>query len=137
MSFPRYPKYKDSGVEWLEEVPGSRANGPASFGLPAHMRGRTVGARIEGQRPASFQPGATPQVRCRPMNSGLKARSIFLMKDDRPRDGPRFQRSNGKWLVSWGVAPGWYKSAPLALNRYRSRERGVPPPRAVDSGPAG
>ena len=35
----------------------------------------------------------------------------------RPRDGPRFQRSNGKWLVSWGVAPGWYKSAPLALNR--------------------
>ncbi len=21
MSFPRYPKYKDSGVEWLGEVP--------------------------------------------------------------------------------------------------------------------
>ena len=21
MSFPRYPKYKDSGVEWLNEVP--------------------------------------------------------------------------------------------------------------------
>ncbi len=37
----------------------------------------------------------------------------------RPRDGPRFQRSNGTWLVSWGVAPGWDKSAPLALNRYR------------------
>ena len=43
----------------------------------------------------------------------------------RPRDGPRFQRSNGKGLVSWGVAPGWYESAPLALNRYRlpSRQR--------------
>ena len=38
----------------------------------------------------------------------------------RPRDGPRFQRSKGKWLVSWGVAPGWNKSAPLALNRYRA-----------------
>ena len=23
MSFPRYPKYKDSGVEWLGEVPQS------------------------------------------------------------------------------------------------------------------
>jgi type I restriction enzyme, S subunit len=22
MSFPRYPKYKDSGVQWLGEVPG-------------------------------------------------------------------------------------------------------------------
>jgi len=22
MSFPRYPEYKDSGVEWLGEVPG-------------------------------------------------------------------------------------------------------------------
>ena len=22
MSFPRYPAYKDSGVEWLGEVPG-------------------------------------------------------------------------------------------------------------------
>jgi hypothetical protein len=22
MSFPRYPQYKDSGVEWLGEVPG-------------------------------------------------------------------------------------------------------------------
>ena len=21
MSFPRYPKYKDSGIEWLGEVP--------------------------------------------------------------------------------------------------------------------
>jgi len=24
MSFPRYPKYKDSGVEWLGEVPAVR-----------------------------------------------------------------------------------------------------------------
>ena len=40
MSFPRYPKYKDSGVEWLGEVPGLRAKGPAPS-----------------------QPGATPQVR--------------------------------------------------------------------------
>ena len=38
----------------------------------------------------------------------------------RPRSGPRFQRSMGKWLVSWGGAPGWNKSAPLALNRYRA-----------------
>ncbi len=36
----------------------------------------------------------------------------------RPRAGPRLQRSPGKWLVSRGVAPGWYKPAPLALNRY-------------------
>jgi hypothetical protein len=31
MSFPRYPKYKKSGVEWLGQVPEHpcrRANGP-------------------------------------------------------------------------------------------------------------
>ena len=35
-----------------------------------------------------------------------------------PRNEARFQRSNSNWLASWGVAPGWYKSAPLALSRY-------------------
>lgn len=28
MSFPRYPAYKDSGVEWLREIPNNWATAP-------------------------------------------------------------------------------------------------------------
>ena len=44
-----------------------------------------------------------------------------------PRHGLRRQRSNGNWPASWGVAPGWYKSAPLALNRYLHPGAGAVP----------
>lgn len=38
MSFPRYPKYKDSGVEWLGQVPEHWS--PKKFGAVSSLKGR-------------------------------------------------------------------------------------------------
>ena len=38
MSFPRYPKYKDSGVEWLGEVPEHWTVMRSSTSLPFERR---------------------------------------------------------------------------------------------------
>ena len=43
MSFPRYPKYKDSGVEWLGEVPEGWVTKPL----------KAVASIVMGQSPAS------------------------------------------------------------------------------------
>ena len=79
MSFPRYPKYKDSGVEWLGQVPRSRANGPVLF-----------------------QPGATPQDRKTPsMTSPERARQYLA------GDSP-FQGLDLFCHFPQGVALGWH-----------------------------
>ena len=78
MSFPRYPSYKDSGVEWLREVPGWRANGPASC-----------------------QPGATPQVRRR---NRMRAESPAQAC----ADGSPLQGLCLRDPATQGVALGWF-----------------------------
>ena len=54
MSFPRYPKYKDSGVEWLRELPehwevmrGRHLF--AQLSLPPEPEDRVVTAFRDGQ----------------------------------------------------------------------------------------
>ena len=49
MSFPRYPEYKDSGVEWLGEV-------------PAHWAVRTIGTLATVVRGASPRPAGDPTL---------------------------------------------------------------------------
>jgi type I restriction enzyme S subunit len=41
MSFPRYPSYKDSGVEWLGEVPERWEVVPFAILLRQRMRGKS------------------------------------------------------------------------------------------------
>ena len=82
MSFPRYPSYKDSGVEWLGEVPGFRAKGPASN-----------------------QPGATPQVR---RGHFMRAEGPAQpCADGSPLQGLGLRNADTQ-----GVALGWYGSRP-------------------------
>ena len=97
MSFPRYPSYKDSGVEWLGEVPadwggavpGWRASGPAFVW------------RAKG--PASCQPGATPQVHRR---NGMRAESPAQPS----AVGSPFQGLRHFCTATQGVALGWHGS---------------------------
>lgn len=42
MSFPRYPAYKDSGVEWLGEVPADWNVVPAKYGIASKSGGQTT-----------------------------------------------------------------------------------------------
>ena len=84
MSFPRYPSYQESGVEWLGEVPGWSA---------------VPGWRAKG--PARSQPGATPQVR---RSDGLRAKGpVQACADGSPLQG---------WCLrdpdTQGVALGWF-----------------------------
>jgi hypothetical protein len=88
MSFPRYPGYLDSGVEWLGKVPAQRVNAAA-------------GLRANG--PASSQPGAAPQVRRR---HGMRAESPF----QRCADGSPLQGWSFSFVDTQGVALGWFGS---------------------------
>ena len=83
MSFPRYPRYKDSGVEWLGEVPEhecQRANGPIQS-----------------------QPRATPWVHVHAMRRALKGRSNHWTAIGSP-----FQGSSIRRPPTQGVALGWH-----------------------------
>ena len=39
MSLPQYPDYRNSGIEWIEEVP-SHWNGQTKLGLVSSLKGR-------------------------------------------------------------------------------------------------
>jgi hypothetical protein len=77
VSLPRYPKYKDSGVEWLGEVPehwqldercrprtlepAFRANHPLTYGVWSPQRGQStllhlVGGDFSGPRMFKYAP---------------------------------------------------------------------------------
>ena len=56
MSFPRYPKYKDSGVEWLGEVPEHWEVLPPKW----HLKSAAGGNSIKGQCASEPQEGLFP-----------------------------------------------------------------------------
>lgn len=60
---------------------------------------------------APYQPGATPQERYVPRDSGLKARAITRAH------GSGFQPSGTGVVVTQGVALGWYEAGALPLRR--------------------
>jgi hypothetical protein len=60
MSFPRYPKYKDSGVEWLGQVPERRANGPALIQPKATPWVRVMASSPSPERAAQLCVGGSP-----------------------------------------------------------------------------
>ena len=83
MSFPRYPAYKASGVEWLGEV-------------PEHSFQRAKG-------PTKQQPRATPWVNERETRLALKGRSKRWIAMGSPLQGSGHIR-----LRTQGVALGCY-----------------------------
>jgi hypothetical protein len=85
MSFPRYPKYKESGVEWLGQVPEhscQRANGPLQ-----------------------------PQPRATPWGNGRKGRLALKGRPNQHRViGSPLQGSAHNRPHTQGVALGWVRS---------------------------
>jgi hypothetical protein len=66
----------------------------------------------QGQRPAIYQPGATPQVKGFPGIPGLKALPIHrlnlgMLAADRHQMGRAFSPGPGLWGRSWAFGPGW------------------------------
>ena len=89
--------------------------------------------RLSRVKPGPWGPATGPKARPIPAwgnapgieshtQQGLKARPIFphrgpIATKPTQWDSPRHWRSGIGWgRVSWGVAPGWYGSAPLALS---------------------
>ena len=72
----------------------------------------------------SFEPGATPQELIHLKSSALKARFIAVQTGEEVRreaSGALNRAFSARVMTrsrTWGVAPGWIESAPLALNRY-------------------
>ena len=73
----------------------------------------------ERQRRDFIQPGATPQERPAPRDSGLKARLILRA------DESGFQPSRFVGLVSQGVALGWYGNGALPLGNGKAMASGA------------
>jgi putative ABC transport system permease protein len=67
--------------------------------------GSAKATALEGRRPVSYQPGASPQEMNRRGFRGLKSRSISSATDR-----PGLQPLDLRRFVTWGDAPGWYRS---------------------------
>ena len=89
--------------------------------MPTRLRDCGI-AQTLGQRPIAYRPGATPQVHTskQPISANGAFHPFGIVRDGVMNGawrsaGSGFQPS---WCVrhdTWGVAPGWYKNAPLAL----------------------
>jgi len=114
------------GVEsWLSRFPRVAAQ-PCGSGrnpfriLMGVLRPRPLAPRdsvsvFSAKGAASYQPGATPQGSVKREILGLKARPIIPTDCVPPAINRAFSARDSKQHASWGVAPGWYKAAPLAL----------------------
>jgi len=85
--------------------------------------------KVSGKRPFSangaalYQPGATPQETRRLQSRALKARLIAGgRRSFGGTIGRAFSPEHSRLTFSWGVAPGWYDAAPLALNIGRTNK---------------
>ena len=111
MSFPRYPKYKDSGVEWLGEVPQGWDVAPlkclASF---------TNGAAF---KPTEWAEVGYPIIRIENLNGG----DNFNCFDGEPES--RYLVHDGDLLFGWSGNRGtsfgpyrWRRGAVCVLNQH-------------------
>jgi TolB protein len=78
----------------------------------------TISAHLFSAKGAvSFQPGATSQEKGKSEDLGLKARPVVpAINRLAPAINRAFSALYCKQSASWGVAPGWNRVAPLALN---------------------
>ncbi len=72
MSFPRYPKYKDSGVEWLGNVPSYWTT------PPVYLRYEAVLGKMLNEK--QFTGGTLFHIFEKPTCSGIRLKSkIYLI----------------------------------------------------------
>jgi type I restriction enzyme S subunit len=111
MSFPRYPKYKDSGVEWLGEVPEHWEVKPLKQ-LAEFING-------DAFKPTEWAESGIPIIRIQNLNGG---------EDFNYFDGevePRYLVHDGDLLFGWSGNRGtsfgpflWRRSEVCALNQH-------------------
>lgn len=66
MSFPRYPKYRDSGVEWLGDIPGHWE----VWKLAHAFKDIGSGTTPKSDNPAYYDDGTTPWLNTGDLNDG-------------------------------------------------------------------
>jgi type I restriction enzyme S subunit len=87
MSFPRYPEYKDSGVEWLGQVPAHWGAGRLKW-----MCKRYAGGTPDRANPSFWENGSIPWL-----NSGaVNDRVITKPSEFITLEG--FERSSARWI---------------------------------------
>jgi type I restriction enzyme S subunit len=124
VSFPRYPKYKVSGVEWLGEVPEHWDVMPLK-----HVAEFVNGAAFQ---PSEWADEGTPIIRIQNLNGGEEFNFFKGELED------RYIVRNGDLLFGWSGNRGtsfgpfiWEKPGTFALNqhifRVHSRELDIRP----------
>jgi type I restriction enzyme S subunit len=87
MSFPRYPEYKDSGVEWLGEVPGHWGVGSARWLTRRFSGGTPDKAKLE-----YWEDGTIPWLNSGAVNDRLITEpSTYITAE-------AFANSSAKWI---------------------------------------
>jgi type I restriction enzyme S subunit len=98
MSFPRYPSYKDSGVEWLGEVPGHWQVAPPKW----HVRSAAGGTSIKGSCADEPAEGLFPGFSASGQDVWLEASDFdgpgIVLSAVGARCGKTF-KANGAWGV--------------------------------------
>ena len=111
MSFPRYPKYKASGVEWLGEVPQHWEVTPLKH-LAEFING-------DAFKPTEWAESGTPIIRIQNLNGS----DDFNYFDGEVE--PRYLVHDGDLLFGWSGNRGtsfgpflWRKTEVCALNQH-------------------
>ena len=87
MSFPKYPGYKDSGVEWLGKVPLTWETGSLRW-----LTHRYSGGTPDKANPAFWQEGSIPWLNSGAVNDRLITEpSAYITQD-------AFASSSAKWI---------------------------------------
>jgi type I restriction enzyme S subunit len=87
MSFPRYPKYKDSGVEWLGEVPKHWASSSVRWLCRRYAGGTPDKSKIE-----YWQDGTVPWLNSGAVNDRLITAPSELITEE------ALAHSSAKWI---------------------------------------
>ncbi len=87
MSFPHYPSYKDSGVEWLGEVPQHWRVGSARW-----LTRRYSGGTPDKTKPEYWEDGTIPWLNSGAVNDRLIVEPSTYITDD------AFANSSAKWI---------------------------------------
>ena len=87
MSFPRYPEYKDSGVEWLGQVPVHWNVGSSRW-----LTQRYSGGTPDKTKPEYWQDGTVPWLNSGAVNDRLITEPSTYITDE------AFAKSSAKWI---------------------------------------
>ena len=96
MSFPRYPEYRDSGVEWLGEVPVSWAISRIGFETWVRARLGWKGLKAEEYVDDGFVLLATPNIKGRTIDFD----AVNYVSEYRYNESPEIKLTVGDVLLA-------------------------------------